>query len=882
VNETGVGLLQLQGNALIPVPNGRFFADKRIELMLPFGEANWLIGTEQDGLFLGKLDDDVEPRFEAFPTAIPAYFKAHPVYCGVPLGSGFYALGTHQAGLVIIDHTGQPIQYMNEENGLRNDLIWSMNLDQQGNLWLALDNGIAHISLHSPFSHLAPERSVLNSTIYQNKLYLGTTQGVFVSDWQHIKHPFQIDYDFQFVPGTKEQAWSFTQIDGDLLCAHIRGIFQLQGTKATKIADDYTWTFASLGSKHPKKLLAGTSNKGLILLEKKGGTWQKTKQIKGFDESSRYIAVDATEHIWVSHPYKGVFRMKLTKDLGAVKDIQLFTDADGLPSTTYNFVYQLNGKVLFATAKGIYKFNYQTGRFEADNAFEQVADIRKLGVAPGSRIWFSANNQAGLFVPDSTTQGNYRAKDMQILRKLDESIIYSINTQGVETFFGTPNGVIRFVENTARLQMNSFKPFKALVREVHALSQDSTLFWGSFQDEQGQVLADQVLASSSLNLPYAFNELRFKCAATWFEELDRVEFQYFLEGFDDHWSTWAIAPSKDYTNLPEGDYTFRVRARNAYGMVGMESSYHFTIMPPIYRKWWAYIIYIIAAASLVYWGVKLYASNLEREKKRLELLVQARTTEVVAQKEEIEKQNITLADQKKNLEELNEEKNHLIGILAHDLRNPLHQIKGMAAIMQMKRPDMSNEEKKYMGVIEDAVDHLNNMIVKILDLEAIESKKTNVKMEEVDLRHTLNVIVDSFQGQAEKKSITLVSEIEDQAHIVKADKGFAMQVFENLVSNAIKFSPANKRIFVQLKRENGKIRAIVKDEGPGISKEDMDKLFGKFQKLSARPTGGEKSTGLGLSIVKKYVEAMNGKVWCESEAGKGAAFIVAFEEHINH
>lgn len=100
------------------------------------------------------------------------------------------------------------------------------------------------------------------------------------------------------------------------------------------------------------------------------------------------------------------------------------------------------------------------------------------------------------------------------------------------------------------------------------------------------------------------------------------------------------------------------------------------------------------------------------------------------------------------------------------------------------------------------------------------------------------------------------------------------QVYENLISNAIKFSPANKNINVKIWEDGEKIRSIISDEGPGISKEDQKKLFGKFQVLSTKPTGGEKSTGLGLSIVKKYIEAMKGKVWCESEPGKGAHFYI--------
>jgi signal transduction histidine kinase len=132
----------------------------------------------------------------------------------------------------------------------------------------------------------------------------------------------------------------------------------------------------------------------------------------------------------------------------------------------------------------------------------------------------------------------------------------------------------------------------------------------------------------------------------------------------------------------------------------------------------------------------------------------------------------------------------------------------------------------------------------------------------------------SLLNEINRKKINVYVEAEElYAHV---DPDYTVQIFENLISNAIKFSPPEKIVKVKLVKSNGKARAEIIDEGPGLTKDDMKKVFGKFQRLSARPTGGEHSTGLGLSIVKKYVEAMNGKVWCESEYGKGANFIVEF------
>ncbi len=171
---------------------------------------------------------------------------------------------------------------------------------------------------------------------------------------------------------------------------------------------------------------------------------------------------------------------------------------------------------------------------------------------------------------------------------------------------------------------------------------------------------------------------------------------------------------------------------------------------------------------------------------------------------------------------------------------------------------------------------LNEMIAKILDVEAIESRQMNLKMESVSLSEILNNVTDRYLSDAEKKSIIINRNIPAEITI-QADKNYAEQVLENLLSNAIKFSPFDRSVFVNLTAQSGKALCEIKDQGPGLSEEDKKKLFGKYQKLSAKPTGNEISTGLGLSIVKKFIEAMNGEIWCESELGQGASFFVKFE-----
>jgi signal transduction histidine kinase len=243
---------------------------------------------------------------------------------------------------------------------------------------------------------------------------------------------------------------------------------------------------------------------------------------------------------------------------------------------------------------------------------------------------------------------------------------------------------------------------------------------------------------------------------------------------------------------------------------------------------------------------------------------------------EVQKQREEILKKNEELLSLNNEKNNLIGIVAHDLKSPLNQIKGLVSLVRITgKPD--KETEKFIDMMESSLNKLTNMIGKILDVEAIESKKLNLHIERTDLSELVRAVLARFKSEAEQKKIVLHDQIARNiyAHV---DKDYADQVFQNLVSNAIKFSPVERNIFVSLTVRDKKVISEVRDEGPGLSEEDKKKLFGKYQKLSARPTGNETSTGLGLSIVKKFVENMHGEIWCESEEGKGASFFVMFGE----
>ena len=228
--------------------------------------------------------------------------------------------------------------------------------------------------------------------------------------------------------------------------------------------------------------------------------------------------------------------------------------------------------------------------------------------------------------------------------------------------------------------------------------------------------------------------------------------------------------------------------------------------------------------------------------------------------------------------QMDNEKNEFLGIAAHDLKNPLAEILSSAEIVERYFGDDISIHQ-FADAIITASNRMLGIITNLLDVNRIESGLANPHLQRINVK-ILESIVEEYRSGAAQKNIVIHYEgmRNDQSVWIFADKQYIRQIFDNLLSNALKYSPQGKSIWVRaLHRQSVGgyvVRVEVQDEGQGLTEEDMKKLFGKFARLSAQPTGGENSTGLGLSIVKKLVEMQYGRVWCESTFGKGATFIV--------
>ena len=225
------------------------------------------------------------------------------------------------------------------------------------------------------------------------------------------------------------------------------------------------------------------------------------------------------------------------------------------------------------------------------------------------------------------------------------------------------------------------------------------------------------------------------------------------------------------------------------------------------------------------------------------------------------------------LKQIAEDRDEMLGILTHDLKNHLGGIHLSAGLLRDRAAVL--EDPKLRLMVENISASTSQMLsfVKEFLANASADYGMNLKIEEVDLLKAISHTLQQYAEPAKRKQLTLVTQLPANAALVLADAAALNQVLDNLVSNAVKFSPPEKSIFITVRFTVNHVECEVRDQGPGLTPEDRPRLFARYGRLSARPTGGEPSTGLGLSIVKKLLHAMRGHIACEDTQGEGGAFI---------
>lgn len=247
--------------------------------------------------------------------------------------------------------------------------------------------------------------------------------------------------------------------------------------------------------------------------------------------------------------------------------------------------------------------------------------------------------------------------------------------------------------------------------------------------------------------------------------------------------------------------------------------------------------------------------------------------DILEKNQQLEEQKEKNQQQSADLKQINNEKDYIIDLLSHDLKEPLHSVKGLIDLLKTEKD--ASYQQQYVHMMDRSMEKATDLIDKVLGAGEMEQRKISLVVKTLELDKLLTDLVAEQQRKASAKKIRINTQFLGGASI-ESDELFTRQIFENLLSNAIKFSPRETEVLVKLTELSQKVMVEVIDQGPGISEAEIKQLFGKYKRLSAKPTAGESTTGLGLSLVKRYVELLGGQVSCSSTLGKGANFMVEF------
>jgi signal transduction histidine kinase/ActR/RegA family two-component response regulator len=370
-----------------------------------------------------------------------------------------------------------------------------------------------------------------------------------------------------------------------------------------------------------------------------------------------------------------------------------------------------------------------------------------------------------------------------------------------------------------------------------------------------------------LKLKYSENSLTFEFAALSFYLNQDNRYAYKMVDIDADWIYSNDRRFVTYSNLEPGEYIFKVKACNSDGVWNEEGAQMIiTITPPWWKTWWFRIGFLLLVMMTVLRLIRRNTASLRKNKLILEKTVDQRTADLRTQKE--------IAEQQRTRAEQSEKAKHLfLANMSHEIRTPMNAIKGMTEILIRRSP--KEDQKEYLDGIKQSSDSLLVIINDILDISKIEAGKVELEQELFSVQELVNNVHTIMQFKAEEKGLMLLKDIPVDELFINGDATRLRQILINLIGNAIKFTEKGL-VTTTVKSEQAgskvNLHFTVSDTGIGIDKDSMGKIFESFEQAYSNTTRMFGGTGLGLSISKKLVELHGGKIWVESEKGKGSQF----------
>jgi signal transduction histidine kinase/DNA-binding response OmpR family regulator len=644
IGQTGGPLQRLVGDGFETLPGAEALGEEAYPIVLPFDDTRLLMGTRANGVFLydGR-------SLQPFPTEVDAIIKANNLYRGFILPNGAIALTTTAAGLFIIDRQGRLLEQVDQEDGLLSPSVYYMLPDREGGLWLMLAVGLARMEPQSAFSIFGSEEGLRASAAdvmrHRGTVYIAHGQGVQYLEPVPGRPPRVAN-----VTGVANQCWAFLEFKDptrpdapQLLLAASDGVYRVAGSTAIPIVESLNRSFGAFVFRQsrvdPSRVWVGLTD-GFASIRWRDGQWINEGRVPGVNDQIRTLHQEADGTIWAGTQSSGLVRFR-GADAGPEAPgrpgnptIDRYGAAQGLAVGGAS-VIAVADTPYFSVLGKIVKFDRAADRFVEDRTFEVVdrdpdSDFVFFTEGPDGRVFVNSGREAAVVTRQA--DGTY-ATDRQLFSRFatDRNGAFYPERDGV-LWFGAGGRLVRF---DTRQFVRTSTTFPALIRRVAI--------------HQTEAISPMLAAGASPQLAPSDNALRFEFAAPSFLNERATQYQSRLDGLDTDWSGWSGETRRDYTNLGFGDYRFRVQARNELGQVSEEGVFAFTILPPWYRTWWAYALYVFGLISLVYAAAHLQRHRVvvkERERAAMAAAqMRAESAEALATVERERTKNIELLNE---------------------------------------------------------------------------------------------------------------------------------------------------------------------------------------------------------------------------------------------
>ncbi|MBD0255466.1 MAG: response regulator, partial [Cytophagales bacterium] len=854
----GKGLVYSTGKGFAPAPGGEYFADKTVRMVLPYGPGTFLVGTES-----GELLRYDGKRVVPFPTEVTAQLARHGLVRGCRLGGERFALALGSSGLYILDRQGRLLRTLNTESGLYSGKLLNCYADRKGNLWLGTQSGISKVALGEPLrlldARMGLRGSVDQVVVHEDQLFVGTKEGLFVTGM----HPAD-SADFRRVGSFSDRIWALHPAGSSLLIGYTEGVFAWQGGRLTQLNHYTTPAAFCTSAAHPGLVWASVDD-GCVALQYGNGAWRETARMPGLAGSVRSLVETGKGEVWLGTRARGVYRLRFPLRADGQPDsgratVRNFAVPAGLPPGDVLPLLVDGSLHVFAKGSGqLFTYLAAEERFVPDPGF-----AARLGF-PDHRIatWYTQQPDGTLWlrmvhpVTGKNTLvrarrgpgGRYRTRAFSIPAHLSSFASTVYVTRG-KAFFGGLEGVL--VQDLAAGLPDDLGRVVPLLTGVQL---------------RGRPVA---FRNADARLPFGGNAaLRVHFAAPFFSATDQVSYQTRLVGFEEDWSAWGRSGFKDYTNLWEGPYEFRVRAMDAYGRVSAVTGWPFTVTPPWYRRGWMYAVYVLGLAAAGYGAVRWRGFRLEQVNRQLEETVAERTAQLA-------RQHAQLREQSEKLREMDRLKSQFFANISHEFRTPLTLIIGLAGKEGAALPP---ERAHDHAVILRNAHRLLRLINQLLELSRLEAGSARLRARPADLMPFLRQIAASFTSLAGQKRIRFTgngSALPDGPGAVPVHLYFdgekLEQVVTNLLSNAFKFTPEGGAVDLSVAVVDDAVEIRVGNTGPGIPAGVLPYVFDRF--YQAEGADSHEGTGIGLALVKELVALHHGSVTVESTPGEQTTFTV--------